>query len=62
MPPGGGQAELHRQAQGTEAEKMANSAIGNGFHIPSVMVIFIMLLQSATAWPMPFNGICRPSS
>ena len=45
--------------KGTEAEKMANSAIGNGFHIPSVMIIFNMLLQSATAWPMPYNRIGR---
>ena len=37
-----------------DAERVANCAVGNGFHIPSVMLVFMLLLQSATAWnPTP---------
>ena len=61
-PPAAVKRSYADKLKGTEAEKMANSAIGNGFHITSAMIIFIMLLQSATAWPMPYNGIRRPSS
>ena len=36
-----------------EAEKMANCAVGNGFHLPSLVVVFMLLLQSAVACPTP---------
>ena len=58
-PPAAVKPNYMDNVKGVEAEKIANSAVGNGFHIPSVMIIFIMLLQSATAWPMPYNGIGR---
>ena len=32
-----------------DAERVANCAVGNGSHIPSMMLVFMLLLQSATA-------------
>jgi len=36
-----------------EAERLANCAVGNGFHIPSIMLIFMLLLQSAAGYETP---------
>ena len=58
-PPAAVKPSYTDKLKGIEAEKTANSAIGNGFHIPSVTIIFIMRFQSATAWPMPYKRIGR---
>ena len=42
-----------------EAERLANCAIGNGFHIPSVMLVFMLLLQSAASCPAPQSRLTR---
>ena len=42
-----------------EAERLANCAVGNGFHLPSLMIIFMLLLQSAVAYPSPSKEMHR---
>ena len=42
-----------------DAERLANCALGNGFHIPSVMIIFMLLLQSAASWPTHHRDLGR---
>ena len=42
-----------------EAEKLANCAVGNGFHLPSLMIVFMLLLQSAVASPTPSGRMSR---
>ena len=37
--------QMSRSALGRDVEAMANSAIGNGFHLPSVMLFMFLLLQ-----------------
>ena len=38
-------AQMSRSAPGRDVEAMANSAIGNGFHLPSMMLFMFLLLQ-----------------
>ena len=52
-PPAAVRPDNMRNMTEKEAEKLANCAVGNGFHIPSLMVIFMLLLQSAVACPAP---------
>ena len=45
-----------------EAERIANCAVGNGFHIPSIMLIFMLLLQSAAGHVSPQRGMTTTES
>ena len=45
-----------------EAERIANCAVGNGFHVPSVMLIFMLLLQSAAGHATPQRGMTTTES
>jgi hypothetical protein len=58
-PPGAVRPEYPKEMTEKEAERLANCAIGNGFHIPSVMLVFLMLLQSAAGWPTHPGGLGR---
>ena len=42
-----------------EAERLANCAVGNGFHIPSIILVFMLLLQSVVACPVPSTRMTR---
>ena len=52
-PPSAVRPDYTESMRASEAERMANCAIGNGFHIPSVMLVFMLLLQSVAAYPAP---------
>ena len=58
-PPAAVRPDHMKEMQEKEAERLANCAVGNGFHIPSVMLVFMLLLQSATAWPVRVGGVGR---
>ena len=53
IPPSAVRPDNMKDVPEKEAEKMANCAVGNGFHLPSLVVVFMLLLQSAVACPTP---------
>ena len=53
-PPAAIRPDFMNDVKSKEAERVANCAVGNGFHIPSMMLVFMLLLQSAaTCSPTP---------
>ncbi len=50
-PPSAVRPDCWENMREEEAERLANCAIGNGFHIPSIMLVFMLLLQSAAGHP-----------
>ena len=48
-PPAAVSPDHMKNIKSKDAERVANCAVGNGFHIPSMMLVFMLLLQSATA-------------
>ena len=57
-PPAAVRQDHMNNIKSKDAERVANCAVCNGFHIPSMMLVFILLLQSATAWgPTPCTAM-----
>ena len=48
-PPAAVRPDHMNNIKSKDAERVANCAVGNGFHIPSMMLVFMLLLQGATA-------------
>ena len=59
VPPSAVRPDDMKKMTEKEAEKLANCAVGNGFHLPSLMIVFMLLLQSAVASPTPSGRMSR---